>query len=409
VKLLPVILTSSLLANAILAAVVVLRWQGAEVIATGSDKRVERPVAGGYARQATRGAEERASEWADSTQPEVGTLVSRLRADGFPPELVRAIVHAEVRQQFRSRYQTVADAAARQPYWRGSRYSLGADPTLERARRTLDREVAESVASVLGSSATPLSESELRGLRRQYGDLDAARATELQRIHADYADLMNEIRGESRGLLLPEDAAALAMLERERRADIQNLLTPEELEQVELRTSPTAQQLRAQLSAFHPTEDEFRALFRLQQGVDSRFAPNSSLSPEQRRLRAEAQTQLAAQLQATLGAERYAEYQRTTDPAWRTANQFVTQLGLPSTVTGELLAVQRDVTQRMAGIHANAELTPEQRRQQLAALAEAARKRLSSSLGERGLAAYQQNQGYWLQALQRTTATPASP
>lgn len=348
--------------------------------------------------------------WQHVAAAEPAELVSRLRANGYPPAVIRAIVHAEVRQRYAGRYRALAEEAAAAPYWRGSTFSLSGDPKLERARRALDREVSEAVTQLLGSSAGELSESERRHLRRQYGDLSPEKAAELQRIAADYDDLMNEIRSEARGVMLPEDQQKIAFLEREKRADFEKLLTPEELEGVDLRSSRTAGQLRVELAAFDPSEDEFRRLFRIQQEFDQQFgAATGDLTVEQRLRRTQAQKELVGQIAAALGPERYADYQRTTDPVWQTANRFVERMGLPPTATDQLIAVQRDITQRVAAVRANQQLSAQQQQSQLSALANEATARLMPLLGDRGLAAYKQNTGYWLQALQNAPAPRPPP
>ncbi len=66
------------------------------------------------------------------------------------------------------------------------------------------------------------------------------------------------------------DREKLALLNRERRADLERVLTPEELFEYDLRQGPTAMRLRSQLAAFQPTEEEYRAIFTVQHALDRR-------------------------------------------------------------------------------------------------------------------------------------------
>jgi hypothetical protein len=400
-KIFSLVLAGSLVANAVLTVVVARRWTAIEGSGSPEARAVRASSSGVGARGGDATGAIKPATWSALDVLEPTGLAAELRARDFPPAIVRAIIHAQVRERLASRYKAIADAAAALPYWRGPAYSLSADPKLERARRALDREASELVAQLLGPSTAELSEPARRMFQRQYGDLSPEKISEMQRIQADYSDLLAEVRSEARGLMLPEDAAKLAFLEKEMRSDLARLLAPEELEAVELRSSGTAARLRSDLSAFNPSEEEFRALFQIQRSVDTHFGEaNAGLTPDQRRLRDAAQQQLAAQVEAALGPERYAEYKRTTDPAWRTLDRFITQLGLPASATSQLMAVQQDLTQRVTAVRIDSTLTPQQQQLQLAALAQEAKTRLSPLLGERGLAAYQQNIGYWMKSLQ---------
>ena len=81
-----------------------------------------------------------------------------------------------------------------------------------------------------------------------------------------------------------------------------DILTPDELEQHQLRTSPLASDLREQLSSFHPSEEEFAEIFRLRKEFQDPFSKGQPLSEQ-------AQQDLQSQLSALLGPRRYADYE----------------------------------------------------------------------------------------------------
>jgi hypothetical protein len=365
------------------------------------DLGISRGAVGSTTTEAIAGID--AATWTKIDTGQPTELVARLRSWGYPSRIVRAIVQAQVRERFASGYQAIAIAAAAIPYWRGGSSSLAVDPKLERERRALDRQVSEVATQILGSSVDELSEPAKRMARRQYGDLSSEKLSQMQQIQADYIDLVAEVRIEMRNLMLPEDAAKLAFLEREMRSDVARLLTPQELENVDLRTSGIAAQMRSKLSAFHPTEEEFRAIFEAHQAVESRFGDvRFELASEQRRQGAVAQDQLAFQIEASLGPERYAEYKLSTDPAWFTAERFVTRLGLPSSTIPQLVVIQQDITKRANAVRSDPALTPQQRQLQLNILEREGTSRIAPILGSHGMEAYRQDVGYWLRSLQPT-------
>ena len=127
------------------------------------------------------------------------------------------------------------------------------------------------------------------------------------------------------------------------------------------------------------------------------------------RARAAALKQLAPQIEAALGPERYADYQQAIDPNYQQVFQLVTGLELPRTAAKQVVAVQKDIQQRTNALTADATLTPEQRQAQFAALNQEATAKLMASLGAAGLDAYKNGPGYWLQTLQQSATTPAAP
>src|SRR5581483_2770914 len=128
-------------------------------------------------------------------------------------------------------------------YWRGYAYNL--DPKIAGQQRAIYRELNEALRQLVGPDFNNASDAERQNLRRRFGDLAPGKIDALQQITSDYQDLMIEVRNAARGangiaMLLPDDREKLSYLEREMRADITKVLTPEELDAYDLRTSRTA-------------------------------------------------------------------------------------------------------------------------------------------------------------------------
>jgi hypothetical protein len=305
VKHLPLLLTLSLTANIALMVFIAVRHSAKEDIRNASPSVRSTPKGSAHASPALGAFA--------SDAIELPVLAAQLRTKRFPPALIRAIVTAQIRAQFAARYQSIYDAAASLPYWQGGITAMFSDPKLEMARRKIDREVSDRVDQVLGPPTDELTESQQADRQRQYGGLSLEKIATLQRITEDYRDLSNQVSLDSRGITLAEDREKQALLKAEQRADIARLLTSEELDEYDLRSSPTASQLRSRLAAFEPREQEFRALYKIYATLDITFEAGAELSPERRRERTEAEQQLAPKIEAALGAQRYADYLRTTN------------------------------------------------------------------------------------------------
>lgn len=111
-----------------------------------------------------------------SSEGDLKGFVAQLRAKGYPPVLLQAIVRARIREQFADKFAPLIAASAAQPYWRPS-FGPGADPKLAIARRALHREITEIVQQLLGPDANDNSVSAIATRRRAYGSLAPEKVT----------------------------------------------------------------------------------------------------------------------------------------------------------------------------------------------------------------------------------------
>jgi len=212
------------------------------------------------------------------------------------------------------------------------------------------------------------------------------------------ADAFSSFSG---GMLTAEMQKKLKAVDKNHLDALAAILSPAEFEAYNLRNSDTSRQLRGNLTAFNPTEDEFRTLYKLQATYDERFGPMYAIpSPEEQRQRSEAQRDLNEQIKATLGPARGAEYDRATDYNYRQTSQLVARLELPADTTTKIWEVKQDVEQRANALRRDTSLAPEARLQQLTALATESTTRLTPLLGgQRGMEAFKQYGGFWLNNL----------
>jgi hypothetical protein len=341
-------------------------------------------------------------------------LVTRLRAQGFPPAVVRAIVLAQINEAFAARRKAITPPKSDTPYWQGEK---PADPRTQAALRELAREQSKRVKELLGSGARPDEDPVYAAFtKRRLGNISPEKVDQIMTVQRDYGELMQDLyrtAGMGGGAITftADDRAKMALLEKEQRADIQRLLTPQEFEDYELRSSNTASSLRYQLSAFAPNEQEFRTIFALQRDFDeqNRLQAGEATAPETARQRAEAQKQQIAKVAAALGPERGADYERAMDNNFRQIHNVVSRLELPQETAVEVWALQKDIEQRTRALRSDEKLAGPARQEQMAALADEAMAKLTAALGQRGVEVYRQNGGYWLQNLQsRTTAAGAA-
>jgi hypothetical protein len=77
----------------------------------------------------------------------------------------------------------------------------------------------------------------------------------------------------------------------------------------------------------------------------------------------------------------------------------VDRLELPAAATQQVVEVQSEISKRADAIRKDPSLSDADRGSLLAALADEATGRITAVMGDRGMEAYKQNGGGWLQAL----------
>ena len=321
-------------------------------------------------------------------------LRTRLRAAGFPEDLVRAAAKAVLEARFAARRREIEGPLPDVTYWktRLPRYDSAVTTALEalsRERETLSRQlVADDFRHPLPSLVAEL--------RREYEAYAPGKAEALIRLRLDY-DAQRKDRDDR--LSFREREARIALLEKEERADLARLLSPRELEDHDLHHSGTAVVLRGKLGTFNPTEAEFRTLHSLLFPLD-----NSGVSRTTNGAEAEAyfaaKNAVDRQIRTALGDARYGDYVRAQDENFGRVTALVQRLALPPATANRLYDLEHRTRHQADALQNNAALSAELRNAQLAALTASTAAALTATLGPRGAEAYRQNTGEWLKILQ---------
>lgn len=341
--------------------------------------------------------------WTSLEGSELPAKVERLRESGFPPNVVRAIVAAQIREGFAARRKALIAASPEPPYWQNA----PRDPVLAAALREIDREEQRQVRELAGE---PELDDPLMRMSRERGleFLPAARAADVRKIIREYEERRSDVY--SSGYTMA-DREKITALEKEQRAAIGRVLTSQELFEYDLRASTTADILREELGAFQPTEEEYRAIYPIRAAFDDRFGVFvPALTPEKMRERNEASRLMATQIKGVLSPERAAEYERSTDYNYRRTSQLVARLELPPETTTQLYNVQKEFDQRRGDLYRNATSPADRARinEQLRAMQQEAVTRITPLLGgARGVEAYKQFGGSWITNMVPRPPSPA--
>jgi len=184
------------------------------------------------------------------------------------------------------------------------------------------------------------------------------------------------------------DALTRKEIEEWRESAIKNLLTPEELNEYEMRRSGHATGLRRALQAFEPTEQEFRSIFQIEKqfGMDDYIGPSGFVQPKP--ADAETEQRFQAALKQALGEQRYAEYKRSKDPCYGILYDIVRDTELPKETVQTAYDLNRAAEQRADAIRKDTSLTPEARQAAFQQLGEQTDREMAKLLDESGFRLY---------------------
>jgi hypothetical protein len=329
------------------------------------------------------------------------SLRDLLRAAGLPDESVRMIVGSAIWKSYSERMKTLHPKPdASKPWWKDNNDWYGNMTAEQRAEmRRLQREAQEESIRVLGKDKN----NEGWGYQdTRYSFLPDEKRKNVQDIEQDYQDLIQEVQQDMNGFALPSDQEKIRFLMEEKKRDLAALLSPEELADYDLRMSRTAQQLRWKMTKFDATEDEYRKIFAAQKTLDDSQSLDAwgnlmDRSPDARKKRQEGEKQVAEQIKASLGAERYAEYVRSQNHEYQQLQTATRRLSLPADTANNVFNLRYEVATESKRIADNKDVDYDQKIQLLATLAQKTREQVRTQLGDEASEVYLKSGMSWLE------------
>ncbi len=359
--------------------------------------------------------------WASLESTNYAIYIANLRTFGVPEETIRDIIVTDIAKLYAQRRAALRAQAPPAKYWEsGDAWESGGhlSADLRKALRDLDQEERQLVRELLGVDlATELarySAAEETDQEYRYSFLPPEKRDKLRTLQEKYDALEQDVYARTKGLVLDEDQEELRQIGKAREAELAQLLSPEELEEYQVRNSTTANALRYQLVGFNPTEEEFRKIFRLQKTFDDEFGENFDVTDDKQtevraRAQQEAQEALNEEIKKILGDQRYAEYERAQDGDYKSLVQLADRFDLDKDVVSRVYGYKATAEKQKEAIENNASLTEDQRRTALAAIAQETERSVSQVMGDTVFKAYRKAGGQWLNGLGVSTVVPEPP
>ncbi len=325
-------------------------------------------------------------DWTSVESADYREYIANLRAVGCPEETVRDIIIADINKLYASKVAALYPSPKAFKFWRvEDRVARNEERQIDQQREDLNEEKRELITELLGVdydaeiarwSGRPDEDA------YRYGFLSEEKQAQTKELSDKYREMERELfRG---GGMTGENRARFIALRAEREAEMAKVLTPEEFEQYQLRNSYTARNMRENLTGFQPNEDEFRQIFQAKKSFDDQFGMTrdggDAAVKEERRV---AQERLDAQLKATLGEQRFHDYQLSQDERFREAYDFAQRYELPRQTAETVYQVRVAVEQERQRIRNDSNLSAEARTAAYAGLADQTKQALQPTLGDK--------------------------
>lgn len=339
--------------------------------------------------------------WAKYQTDNIPELIARLKAAGFPPGVIREVVRSLVNERYDAQIRALRDPDPNVPFWKlpSSFFSYKRYAEIER----LYRERSKTLRDVLGPELYK-DESSSSYERRRFGNLTAAKIEQIKRIEEDYSEMNTSLRAGLNNIELPEDREKFDLLAKEKRADLLSILSPDELEEYEMRNSRITGLLRERVGNFDASEAEFRSIY--QAYTDFARAIDAGGGPRvmDYQAREKAQEKMLAELRQALGDARYVQLGRETDVEYRQLQQLGQRAQLSVATVQQAYELRTKVESDSNRILNDTVMTPDEKRAALKTLAQNTRLQITGLLGPLAAESYLKTAETWLSRVEQGSA-----
>jgi DNA-binding ferritin-like protein len=345
----------------------------------------------------------RAVESADYKQ-----YIANLRAIGCPEKTIRDIITADVNELFKEREkQSRAASTNKFQFWKTGMqmFAQAFDEEKIKAEQQLRKEKRDLLTELLGSAPeekVDLAAAALGGAQLMEQMLDflpadkqAAVADVIQKYQAR---MMKDL---GQGGFDADSMKDITKIQKEMEGELAKFLTPQEIEDYNLRMSNTANMMRFTLASFEPTEQEFRDIFKQKKEFEDQFGfiPMPPGDKAEREKYDAAKKTMDEQLKQTLG-DRYADYERAQDFSYQGIYNVAQRQGLPRQTANQVYDMKKAAEAEAKRVRADTALSQEQRTAALQGIQAETERSIRTTMGDKAFESYQKNPtASWLKNL----------
>jgi len=350
--------------------------------------------------------------WTEVESPDYKEYIAKLRDIQCPEETIRDIIIADINKLYAPREAALKVAGDEEASVSDDRSQRIAPFERRRQLRELQKEKNALLKELLGIEL-PLEPLRARGARN-YELFDAAFKAlppekrdvvrEIQENYWQNSDALKDKYSNRRTMEYIEEYTRLNV---ERKAQLANALTPDEMDEYEMRTTNVAQNMRSSMEGFNPTEEEFKKIFRIRKEIEEPFGgllgasalvdAQGNVNAQNQRSYADRQKEINEKVKEMLGPERAQQYELSQDSSYRTMRQLGTRFGLSAEVVMQSYELQKTYRDQQRQLRADPSVPPEQRNAALQQLQSTYEAQFNQLVGERAAQAYRNNRGTYVE------------
>jgi hypothetical protein len=349
--------------------------------------------------------------WSQLESSDYKEYIARLRDFGTPERTIRDIIVADVAKLYRPRLAALRPPRTTQTNFWERYYTPSAEQGTKEQReqlRAVQREQKELLKSLLGENVhEEIANDAGWGAdhrKRFCGEMTEDQCRKLRQAHEHHGEVTSEIYTRAGNYHDEETQKELKAARRKLREELAAFLSPEQIEEHELRTSDTANNMRWQLQHFEPTEVEFRAIHKHKQATEEL---NESRGPgpstdESRKAREEKRKALDDALAQSLGSDRMKDLQLSEAYEFRN----LLEGGVLKDSVQAIADMKQEAEAAARNLRKDTALSKEQRDEALAAIRAETEKSITGLVGERRARYYTRSGGHWIRNLAPSPARP---
>ncbi len=414
-----ILLTLALVASAAANVVLVTRKPAATApavapAATASaapEKSPEKPAASPTGTTLIGGTNKPAQsfDWRAVESADYKQYIANLRSIGCPEETIRDIITADVNKLFESRKKALSAAGGKTnkfEYWKPGMqmFTQMFDEEKIKQQQALAKEKRALLTELLGVAPeekpdmTAMMGGGAQMMEQMLDFISPSKQAQVMEVEQKFAAKLMKAVGNGADADSLKD---MAKVQKEKEAELAKVLTPQELEDYNLRMSQTAMMMRFQLASFEPNEQEFKDIFKAKKKFEDEFGMGSSANygypgggtQEEKDKYAAAKKELTAELKAAVGEARYAEYERAQDFTYQSLYSITQKQGLAKDVAVQVYDMKTASETQAKQVRADKSLSSEQRTTALQAIRDETEQAVKTALGDKAFQSFQKNQG----------------
>ena len=333
-------------------------------------------------------------DWNAVESADYKEYIANLRAIGCPEETIRDIIIADVNKLFAARLKVLAGPRKKFEFWKSGAIMGGMmDTERTEKERSLNKEKRTLLTELLGSPPEEKADILAGAAGQLEAMFDFLPNEKRTKVFEAMQDMQTKMAKSMKGGA--PDADEVRKLMKESEATLAGILTPEELLDYNLRFSMTANMMRMQSTGFEPSEQEFLEVFKARKAYDDESGTifGAALSTAERERADAAKKELETNLKQTLGANRYAEYERAQDYNYQNLAKIGDRNGLQPAAVNQAYDMDKISRETIQKLFDDKTLDGTQRDEAIKQIRNETQNSIKAVLGEKAFESYTNRPG----------------